>query len=139
MDKVFLSPREAAIRETEKQLAAMQIMYTNEDLVDKMGLDSSFVASRLRSLEQMQEVLNDALTQSNMLPTAANLETAEAAFVVERLRGLLKNEPCEVAICEESKLVDCGARLAGTDATLGRELSAQIEQARRAVTYLRRQ
>lgn len=138
MDKILLEPAAAAVRAAEKQAAVLQELYQSEDAVQGMALSPTFVAARRASLSALRQTLRDELARRDLLPGTPNPEAVDLACLIERLRGLVKDEPREVAIAEESKLLEQCDVIGEEDTTLADAIASQHKACREAIDYLKR-
>lgn len=138
MGKVFLTPDESATRAVEKQVCALLLLYGEKDLVTEIGLEERFVAARLRDLSAFRDRLRALLAEHDLLPGTASPERAQFRFLIDRLRGLFKDQPFEMAISEERKLVELCDELRQIHPQLTDVVKAGREQSLQAAKALER-
>ncbi len=136
MRKLVLTPRESAIRETDEQVGVLIVLYEEKDLADSVGLDSDFIRERLASLRSLRTHLRRALASHDLLPTAAEPETRELSFLLDRLRGLVTERRFELPLAEEEKLLDLCDRLRELDPALYRLIAPERDDLADAVDAL---
>jgi hypothetical protein len=133
MNGVILSPQDALLRSTDEQVGVLLDFYDDPQQVDQRLLDPAFVERRRQSLTTLREALRAQLARRELLPKQQDDDVSAWHFLVDRLHGLLRDEPLAVPLEEERRLFDlCDEllKLDGSSADLrkGRSATRQAMQ-----------
>lgn len=106
MNDIILSADDALLRGADEQVGVLLMYYDEPFQVDQQQLDQDFVKRRCHSLEALREALRAELASRDILPKQQDSDVSAWQFFVDRLRGVLRDEPLAVPLEEERKLLE---------------------------------
>jgi hypothetical protein len=113
----ILSEQEALLRAAEEQASVVLDIYSDESWQAGDSLEASFIEARVESLTELRNALRSALDERQLLPKEQDPEVRQWHFLVDRMRGLLEDEPLAVPLEEERRLLNLCNELLRTDGT----------------------
>lgn len=138
MNDFVLSEEDALLRSTEEQVGVLLGFYEDPFQVEQRQLDPEFVDRRRKSLEELQLALRGKLAARDILPKQQDAEVSAWQFFVDRVRGLLRDEPLAVPLAEERKLLALCDSLAAQGGIETAAVRQGITEIRQAVARLER-
>lgn len=138
MNDFVLSEEDALLRSTEEQVGVLLGFYEDPFQVEQRQLDPEFVNRRRHSLEELQLALRATLAARDILPKQQDTEVSAWQFFVDRVRGLLRDEPLAVPLAEERKLLALCDSLADGGGIEPAAVRQGIADAQEAVAHLER-
>lgn len=133
----ILTQEEALLRAAEEQAGVVLDVYRDEHWRQSAGLDSSFVEARISSLSDLREALQSELAAEQLLPKEQDPEVSRWHFLVDRVRGLLENEPLAVPLEEEKRLLHLCNELLRTNGSDDSKIRQYRDELVRATKQLR--
>ncbi len=106
MNDIVLSADDALLRSTDEQVGVLLMYYGDVFKLEQPQLDPEFVKRRRLSLEELREALRTELAARDILPKEQDSDVSAWQFFVDRVRGLLHDEPLAVPLEEERKLLE---------------------------------
>lgn len=136
MSDFVLSEEDALLRGTEEQVGVLLGFYEDPFQIEQRQLDPDFVDRRRKSLEALQAALRAELAARDILPKQQDAEVSAWQFFVDRVRGLLRDEPLAVPLAEERKLLALCDKLAESGRLTDGAVRRGITDTRKAVARL---
>jgi hypothetical protein len=132
-----LSEQEALVRAAEEQASVVLDLYSDESWQAAANLEASFIEARVKSLTELRNALRSALNERQLLPKEQDPEVRQWHFLVDRMRGLLDDEPLAVPLEEEKRLLNLCNELLRTDGTDEPEIRKYRDELVKATERLR--
>jgi len=133
----ILSEQEALVRAAEEQASVVLDLYSDESWQAAANLEASFIEARVKSLTELRNALRSALNERQLLPKEQDPEVRQWHFLVDRMRGLLDDEPLAVPLEEEKRLLNLCNELLRTDGTDEPEIRKYRDELVKATERLR--
>ena len=111
MNHLVLSEEEAELRAADEQLGVLLSFYEDPYRSELLRLDPGFVAERREALAELRQALRAELAARDILPKQQDDDVSAWQFLVDRVQGLLRDEPLAVPLEEERKLLALCDRL----------------------------
>lgn len=106
MEQMLLSKRDATIRSTDEQVSVLLELYDSEDRARLLHLSADFVRPRVDELKGLRAYLRSRLAEKDLLPKKQDSETVSWDFLVDRIQGMLEQQPASIPLAEEHKLLE---------------------------------
>lgn len=106
MEQMLLSKRDATIRSTDEQVSVLLELYDSEDRARLLDLSADFVRPRVDELKELRADLRSRLAEKDLLPKKQDSETVSWDFLVDKIQGMLEQQPASIPLAEEHKLLE---------------------------------
>ncbi len=106
MNDIILSADDALLRSTDEQVGVLLMYYDDPYKVEQQQLEPAFLTERRSSLEVLRVALRAELAARKILPKQQDSDVSAWQFFVDRMRGVLRDEPLAVPLEEERKLLE---------------------------------
>jgi DNA-binding response OmpR family regulator len=106
VEQMLLSKRDATIRSTDEQVSVLLELYDSEDRARLLDLSAEYVMARVDELRQLRADLRARLREKHLLPKKQDSETVSWDFLVDKIQGMLEEQPASIPLAEERKLLD---------------------------------
>lgn len=133
----ILTQEEALQRAAEEQAGVVLEIYKDEVWQNRADLDNTFVEARISSLTELRDALRSELEAQQLLPKEQDPEVSRWHFFVDRVRGMLENQPLAIPLEEEKRLLHLCNELLRSNAGDDSEIRQYRDELVRATERLR--